>query len=372
MFKVKAAIITLNGRITLGQHNIRSIDIASLKTFVANRMNYNEVDFVSTTKKRLKSDDPEAVSYYKDASNTSLLLYDDIYVYNSTANFIGGAIQPHTVKQLKEISTHKGRLFYIQTDPQLHLVNLATIIFDALQKGRKLTFANDLRLTLDDVEKMKQTSWTVLYNGKNTDNYQNFYLKKIASNHRCIISSFEYVDYFEKLYATIPMELSNDKPLDIREYDLVYYGNWRPERAKAFKKYFENNGLKNYLIGIKPSHLDKVIIHEVAFNDYTDHSLLGNEINRAIASIVIGDPTHGDTEVKTARFFENIKCKVVSFIDVQYDPKRVLYQNELLKSHLYVKDGKELAQKLHKIKVRKGLFERIIDLQLNELQYYYK
>lgn len=367
---MKAAIITLNGRITLGQHNIRSIDLASLKAFVAKRMNYNQVDFVSTTKKRLKSDDPEAVSYYKDASNTSLLLYDDIYVYNSTANFIGGTVQSHTIKQLKEISLHMGRLFYIQTDPQLHLVNLATVIYDAVQRGRSLTFANDLRLSYEDVARIKLLSWTVLYNGKNSENYLRFYTKKISSNHRCTISNFEYVDYFEKLYATVPMLLSEDRPLRSREYDLVYYGNWRPERAKAFKKYFVNNGLKNYLIGVKPNHLKDIVMHDTNFNDYVNHSLLGNEINRAIASVVIGDPTHGDTEVKTARFFENIKCRVVSFIDVQYDPKRVLYKNELLKSHLYVKDGRELAQKLNKIKERNGLFERIIDLQLNELQYY--
>lgn len=367
---MKAAIITLNGRITLGQHNIRSIDIAALSKFIHHKFDYTEVDFVSTTKKRMKPDDPEAVNYYKDSQVTSLLDYEHIYVYNSTANFIGGSIQPHTVKQLKEIASHKGRLFYIQTDPQLHLVDLATVIFDALQKGRKLTFANDLRLTSADVEKIKQQSWTVLYNGKNTDNYLNFYLKKIATNHRCKISGFEYVDFFERLYATVPMELSEDRPLDKRDYDLVYYGNWRPERAKAFKKYFVNNGLRNYLLGIKPSHLKDIVVHDTVFNDYVNHSLLGNEINKAIASVVIGDPTHGDSEVKTARFFENIKCRVVSFIDVQYDPKRVLYRNELLKSHLYVKDGKELAQKLHKIKERKGLFERIIDLQLNELQYY--
>lgn len=367
---MKAAIITLNGRITLGQHNIRSIDIAALKAFVASRTEYRVIDYVSTTKKRLKEGDPESVSYFKDSSATSLLEYDDIYIYNSTANFIGGAIQSHTVRQIKEISRHKGRLFYVQTDPQLHLVNLAFIIYNAVEGGRKLTFPNEQRLSKEDVERFSQQKWTVLYNGRNYEKYTPFYHRKVSTRDRCLIIGFEYVDYFEKLYASLSLNLPNSRSISDREFDLVYYGNWRPERAKTFKKYFLDNGLKNYFIGIKDTQLPNAPFLDVEFCDYIDHSLLGNEVNRAIASVVIGDPTHGETQVKTARFFENIKSKVVSFIDLQYDPQRTLYRNNLLRDHLYVNDGLQVAQKLQKIKQREGMFERILELQLQELEPY--
>lgn len=361
---MKAAIISLNNRVVLKGHNIRSLESIYLRNWLLKTNQYTEIDYVSTKKKRMKADDPENVDYFLESETTDINDYDAVYVHNSTHNFIGGAIQAHTVKQTKELCRFKGPVYYMYTDPNLHLINFAFLLEERDRKGTKSSYKTDLRVTSEEVQKFANLPWQIYWCGKDFNSYyQNSYLK-INANKRCVIdlNKTHTYPFFEFLFANKPMAVK-DIPFAGRIYDLTYYGNWRPQRAKKIEEYFNNPNLSTVFAGFE------VEWPRSKCYGYVDHDELHTVVQPAIASVVIGDPDHNGNIV-TARFFENIRFKLCSFIDLDYDPTKSLYKDEFLKNFMYVQNKAELQDKVTQIKNDQLLFNKILALQDKEIENY--
>lgn len=355
----KAAIISLNKRVVLSEKNIRTLEAKYFREWLLAQGKYDQVDFVSS--KSSRKEPTENVEYYKEASTTSLHEYDHVFLHNDTDNFFGGTIAKHTIKQIKELCTFSGPVFYLYTDPNLHLLNLARIILKRQQKGTKTVFKTDERLTEEEAIRFANISWRVIWCGSDFNSYRTSVYQHLKPELRCNIHQHKNTNFFGFLFKKRRVELP-DLPLTARQFDLVYYGNWRPKRAIKINRYF-NNTLRKRILGFDQT---KVTIRNAEFHNYVEPERLAGMVQQAIASVVIGDPSHNNN-ITTARFYENILFDVCSFIDLEYDPNRKLYKSEFLKGFMYVSNGQELVRKVEQIRNDEGLFKKILSCQKEEL-----
>ena len=70
----------------------------------------------------------------------------------------------------------------------------------------------------------------------------------------------------------------------------------------------------------------------------------------------------------TARFFESMQLDVVAFIYNKYDEEKKYIKNKELADFIYINDANDLQEKLQKIKSDKNLYNRIVELERNEIQ----
>lgn len=354
----RAAIISLNKRIILKERNIRTMEAATLRNWLLSLGKFDSVDFVSTK----SNDSAEDVIHYKDARTTQLDDYTDVFLHNDGENFFGGVISKHTIKQIKELCKFKGNVYYQYTDPNLKLVNMARVIYDRQVKGTKTTYNTDQRITTEEVEQFANINWRVLWCGKDYNAFHvNEYQKKVNVRLQCKVVMSKNFEFFRFMFTNRKVNL-NGRTSTERPFDLVYYGNWRPKREVKLVKYLNNNHRKR-IIGFDS---EKLSLPNTEYLDYAYPEALAGLVNEALASIVVGDSSH-DNNITTARFYENILFEVCSFIDLQYDPQRMLYKSEFLKSFMYVASGSELAEKIKVIRSDEVLFKKIINEQKNEL-----
>lgn len=357
----RIAIISLNQRIKLQELSIRSLEAIYLRQWILKNLNCDHVDYVST---KLKRSNPfDDVEYYKDAAITSLHDYDQVFVHNDTDNFMGGSLSKHTIKQIKELCQFKGSVYYFYTDPNLHLQNMARIIFDRQIRGTKTEYNSELRITEEETRQFANIKWKVIWCGKHFDAYyKNTYLK-LKQSLRCHVEKHKNANDFFGFMFKSRIKALPERSLNERGIDLTYFGNWRPKRSPKIKKYLTNS-LTKRVIGFNDQ---KVALPNTEYHEYLKPEVLGPMVQESIASIVIGDPDHNDNIV-TARFYENILFNVCSFIDLEYDPKKELYKSDFLKEFMYVRDGSELSNKIQKVKGDEELFKKILHCQSMELK----
>lgn len=354
-----AAIISLNKRIVLSERSIRTLEAKYFREWLISQGRYDQIDFVST--KSSRKEPTENVEFYKEAATMSLHEYDHVFLHNDTDNFFGGTIAKHTIKQIKELCAFNGPVFYLYTDPNLHLTNLARVILKRQQKGTKTIFKTDLRVTEEEAIRFGNLNWRVIWCGHDFESYRSSVYQHLKSELRCNIHQHKNTNFFGFLFKQRRIELP-ELPLSARQFDLVYYGNWRPKRAIKINRYF-NNSLRKRVIGIDQT---KVSLPNTVFHDYVEPDKLAGMVQQAIASVVIGDPSHNNN-ITTAHFYENILFNVCSFIDLKYDPNRKLYKSEFLKEFMYVSNGQELVRKVEQIRNDDGLFKKIISHQKEEM-----
>lgn len=284
---MKAAIISLNKRIILSERNIRALEARYFREWLLSLNRYSQVDFVSTKSQRREP--TENVDYYREAAETDINEYDHVFVHNDTVNFIGGSLFKHTIKQVKEVSHFQGVIHYLYTDPNLHLRNIAKVIFDRQTRGTKTDFKTDLRISEEDVAQFANKKWKVIWCGKDFNSYRNATYSRINKDQRCVIAKVLEIDFFSYLFKQRKIELPWS-PLSQRTYDLVYYGNWRDERANKLRLYLNNN-LHKRIIGFDSKKLDLPNTH---YSEYVNPDRLAGLVNQAVASIVVGDPDHNN------------------------------------------------------------------------------
>ncbi len=356
---MKAAIISLNQRVNLSEKNIRSLEALYFRLWLLFLGLFTRVDYISS--KSTRREPSEQVDYYKEASETDLNEYKHVFVHNDTDNFFGGALSKHMIKQIKELCRFKGKLYFLYTDPNLHLVNYAKIIYDRQVRGVKTDFKTDVRITREDVEQFGSLKWNVIWCGRNFDGYYQTDYRKLKPEIRCKVEQFKNVEFFKWLFNQRKVELPH-LSLRERKFDLSYYGNWRPKREKKISLYL-TAGLKKQVLGFDEK---KLSLSNTEYMSYVPPDQLAQLVHQSVASVVIGDPAHNNN-ITTARFYENILFEVCSFIDIEYDPEKRLYKSPFLKDFMYVRNGKELEQKIGTVRNNEELFNRIIKEQKHEI-----
>lgn len=338
----KVAIISPIARVNIDLKSIRSLEVKFLKERLEKE---SDIEFYYVSKK-IKETDPNYINIF---DLDSLNQFDEIYIHNYNTNFFGGLVGKLTVKYLQLIANYKGIVYYYITDPKLKYANLFDILMARTNLKYETPISKEELLELSLKYKEVENNIDACFSGYN---YQPIY----GHNFKYI----KYVKIFDKL---IDMEYKENNNDINKIYDICYYGDNRGTyRNNKIKKYFNTDKLNTLLIGCKLEGLKNNIIH-----DKVPQYELSNVVNTSYAAIVIGDKEHENSFI-TARFYENIKFGVVSFIDIDYDNNKLLYKDQFLKDFCYITSQDDLISKIEMIKSDKLLYNKIIEKQNKELE----
>jgi hypothetical protein len=220
----------------------------------------------------------------------------------------------------------------------------------------------------------QQTSPALWYSNKNYDvvkNYEGIGNLAGRTNGR-ILKTYEL--NLNLLIAKEPNQLSQKK------YDCVYYGRWREDRAKYFKKYIQNgmylststkNMKKFKHAGCNPKYLDTISWEErketlnlfrysLYIEDVYTHSVFNNLANRCYEegfcnNVVFFDINCLNTIRKSeiAYFEEQIKDYIVTnYEDLQ---SKIEYCNQDFERHLAIQKGWRIGEMHHREEMIKEL-----------------
>lgn len=67
------------------------------------------------------------------------------------------------------------------------------------------------------------------------------------------------------------------------------------------------------------------------------------------------------------RCYDAMLADIVYFVDIMYDPDKKLVKNSELKDFMYVKNSKDMADKIAKLRKNEKFFRHIVKLQRNEI-----
>jgi len=359
---MKIAIITLNKRPIITTNNIRDIELITLRQMLIEKYKTNNVYFVGyKIKKEIDID------YYLDYKKYNLNEFDKIFVYNTMyhePNIFG-----YNIIQIRQLLNYKNEIIYFLTDPKMPLVNYVKYWYDKVQRGVKIhvrNFNGELYYKFE-IQLFEKLKWKIWFAGHNYNEYLNILLKNNAfydsQLHKIIIHVYDnYVNipyFFKYLNRNISWQI-NEYNYKNKQYDFVYFGDNRGTRTYYFKKYFNINANKLF-IGPFDKYKDK----NTKIIEKQPHNILPTYLNKCISTIVIGDKTHNGNIV-TPRFYECIKAGLITFIDIDYDPNKLLFKHPILKKFNYIKSKQELEKRINKIKNNPEKIKQIILLQDKE------
>ena len=290
--------------------------------------------------------------------------YDAFLIFNGLVTYYGGEDYPSYTIVYKVINNFKNKVFWLNTDLGLPLNQIWGSVS---KKPWKDNYSKeDLYIERDDIiyicqankpeivmDIVNKTSGSVKFH-----NYGHFDFEKFPL--------YLYENYKELMPY-------NESP----NYDLAYGGTFRSGRREMdmIKFYFGySDDISVYMFGkIKEDNFNpkrivnyKVPIFGPAIK--TEHFI--EKMNQdAMSTVIISDPNYKRTEQFTLRIYESILAKVVTFIDISYDPEKKIYTNSELRDFLYVKDRKDVEAKIFKLKSDSSYRKHIVDLQLEDIRF---
>ena len=196
----------------------------------------------------------------------------------------------------------------------------------------------------------------------------------IAKNKNAIKVKRENVRHFPferfpSLYDKNYFEV-NENP----EYDLLYGGTMRGGRRanKLAKFYFGySDDINVELFGkLKENELTELARKKFGggrapkFGGVVNYVDFCNKMHSSLSHIVVGDKIYEQTGYVPQRCYESICANVVTFIDYELDTyKRIFGFDEELKNFMYVKNVKDVENKIKQLKSDKELLNRILEKQ---------
>lgn len=290
--------------------------------------------------------------------------YDALIVVNGNYNCFGGAEDSILLDlaNYNAITKFNKKVFYCLCDPALTL----TDIWKNVKSKPWASNHNesDLRIDRDDIIYICQAYDTDVIKNK---------LNNQKTENKIKISKFIHYPFekFPALYEANYMETAKE-----HSYDLLYGGTMRSgRRTKKMVKFYYgySDNINVEMFGkLKEDELnlvrDKYFPGNKApkFGEPVNYADFCKKMNSSLAHIVIGDKLYEESNDVPQRTYESICAGVVTFIDADIDTaKRVYGSNDFLKNFLYVKDHKDVEEKINKIKSDPDLHYTIVNQQLN-------
>ena len=176
---------------------------------------------------------------------------------------------------------------------------------------------------------------------------------------------------FEKFPCENPLQ---HVPMNVSpEYDLLYGGTLRAGRRikKIVNWYYNHSNLNIELFGnMDQDKIDAVakkqygIFHKPIFNEPVNYLENSKKMNKALATIVIGDDMYEETSTVQQRAYEAMCANVVTFIDEKLDkPHNVFGFNSGLEKFLYLQNSSQIEKRIQMLKDSPILREKILTLQ---------
>jgi len=285
--------------------------------------------------------------------------YNALVILNGNVNFFGGGEPPEQLYNYKLINGFKGKVFYIYCDPALTLKQIWKSV--AKKPWASKWKQSDIEITREDIVYISQP-----YNLKEVEKLQ----KKAGIN---IARTVHYpFEKFPCLRDIIPVK---ENP----SIDLAYGGTMRgnKRKKKMVKFYFGySTNLKVQMFGkmdekVLNATVDKFFakgLNPPEFSGPVNYNEFMQKMNDCVSHVVIGDPWYEGNDMPQ-RCYESIWSNVITFIDDELDPQRRVYGNSRIAEILYVKDQQDVEQKLKRILIKKGLREKILELQFHAVNF---
>lgn len=346
---MKIAILNILTNPVIKETNIRSIKLLYMKKHLAKKYNA-DVNIIG-----MKNKNNIKFNYFKDYKDIKLKDYDKILIHSIPLNFYGGCLKPHTITLLKQLAQFQGEVFIFLMDPAIGFYNYARKIYE---KRDTLTFMDDLRLTIEEVETLESRPYIFLCDTFDYELFsKNYQHKKYLIEPAQVIRTNIMHEIFKDL------KTFKDQRVENKEYDIMYYGSdRRGYRHRKIENYFLKGNYSKCLIGIK-----KIKHEDIQSFGYMKPEELIKHMNKARLTLVIGDKEH-ENNFLTARYFEGLQANSLAVIDLAYDTNKIFLDDPLLKEYCYVENSDDIEHLLFTLKQDPYLYKRLVEKQQEELK----
>ena len=276
--------------------------------------------------------------------------FDYVFLYNYNANFFGGADNPFIINCVKMLAMYKKDIYYLLVDMGIFFKQLGAGILSRPWESVKGLIEKDI------------TIGNLIYISQGYD----LNLINVLKQGKGVISkSTKY--YPLQVMALFNKNIKFEDYNSDREYDLYYGGSFRSGRRETqFIDYFFNKDIKSALFGsISEKDFKGFNGKYPTFNGKVKQDLIIEENRKGLATIILSEKNYNNNMI-TLRLYESILADMVVFIDNKFDTKHIIFNDPVLKDFNYVKNGKELQDKILKLKSDKEFLYNIIIKQREE------
>lgn len=370
----KTAIVSYNVRLTLGSKHVRSTSIAYMREYILNIIGRDRCDILS-----IPLEEDRDKEYYKDirdfeSGKLDINEYDEIFIYNAQLNIYGGVFPVPSIPTIKAISKFNGEIWYMLTDPAMPPINVSLLIelkykYCSEPNHIKMIDGTEAIFTPEDMERFTKNVYErtrIAFCGQDYKKYYDLYDPSKRVNRRKIKDTdWAYFGLHEYYAVRDFLDIKLQTPQKSENaYDFIYCGNKRGgTRDKIITNITNCDDIKTALMGYGNS----IERENVTNYKYMQHLDMFNFINaNAYSTIVMGDKLHNNNII-TPRFYESMLLDVVAFIWHEYDKDKKIIKNKELRDFIYIKDTKDLHDKILAVRKDQELYNEIIDLERKEV-----
>ena len=299
--------------------------------------------------KVLNSDKP--TNYIKDYPFffANIDMFDRLVIVNGNLNFFGGKCSDDGPEIYKAINTFKKPIAYMFYDPYL-----------GMKQCYKSVLSKDWgsKYTQEQLE-IKPSSLHYITQCKDVNKISEIGQKSCT---------YYPIEKFPMIMEKEHWQVNFDKA----EFDLNYAGTFRGGRREEsmIEFYFGlPEDIRVQMFGnIKLDQFSKQgDLRAPDFGKAVTHEKVRENIQKALATVIIGDPKYIELDDIAERFYESIIYGQVTFVDEKYDRTNRAYNNLSLQKFLRVKNREDLVYKLRAIKNDKQLFYDVLSQQYKDL-----
>ena len=268
--------------------------------------------------------------------------YDKLLILNDSVNMFGGLEIKTMTTIFKLLHKFNNQIYYILTDLSLPFIDYYKLI-----KNKPWNNYNEDDFKLQNEIIILSQSWNIDL------------VKRLHKN--ISVKNIVYVP-FEQWKVFTESSVTNDN----RYIDLIYGGSFRTgRREEKFKDYFFDKEDINITIygNMKLSQFKNITSITPKFLGKIPNNKVIDMNSNSLATILMGDKNYNNNII-TLRYVEALLSNTICFIDLDFDTNQTIIDCE----YLYVKNGKELINKIKELKINKELYNKLLIIQNNKLQ----
>lgn len=249
------------------------------------------------------------------------------------------------------IETHTDVTLVIDDNRSFKLIDLPNIIQQRVSNGKMDWYYDDY--SYDKIE----------INGLHINIIHQNLNEKCFKQHLIIPETvtIDKISYFP-LYSALLCIFKQTKINRNKKCTLLYYGSYRPNRAKFIVKYFDNldNKIPTYFYG-NASRYECNNIYKLARISGLN---LFFEIQKYKYTVVSCEKIYTEVGNIPGRLYECAICGVFSFIDINMDKNNRIFKNN---TFYYVSNRKELLQKIEYLENNPEEYVNLLKEQIETL-----
>ena len=310
----------------------KMLELAGVTPYYLKQTNFNEINTITLNE----------ISDIND--------FDYVFLYNYNINFYGGIENSFIINCIHLLSKYKKDIYYLLVDMGIFFKQLGSAILNKPWDSVKNLEEKDI--TLNNIVYISQ-------------GYDLDLINTLKQGKGVISNSTKY--YPLQVMSLFNKDIKFDDYSFNRDYDLYYGGSFRSGRRESqFIDYFFNKNINAALFGsISENDFKDYTGKYPIFNGKVKQNLIIDENKKGLATIILSEKNYNNNMI-TLRLYESLLADMVVFIDNKFDSKHIIFKDPELKEFNYVKSGKELEEKILKLKNDRDFLYNIIMKQRKE------